>query len=355
MFHCCFPSLWLRVKTRQQLRDPIVSKLTKAQTGGLSLFSPRFGLVCSNILSYDIVLASGTTMIASESTNPDLRRALEGGSNNFGIVTQFKARTFPSTKTWSGFLYMPAFQANKVLAAFHECVGSKSSDDAPAQYDDHAAGPIACFSYIQKLRLQAILVNLVYTRCSENKKWPACWRNSPFNSIWRLWSTCKGRTLTSATNKINALSPPGRRQVFATTTTKNGFATLTAVHDIYCDAMAPLRRVNVKGLVWTLVLQPLLPGWVCKGDGNSQGLLQSTHEPLVIVSFTVNWDEKKNDEFINVTTRRVIEQMEAVVSANKTDHRYRYLNYCAEWQKPFAGYGAENQRFLREMSRRYDP
>ena len=57
----------------------------------------RFGLVCSNILSYDVVLASGTTMIASESTNADLWRALKGSSNNFGIVTQFKARTFPST------------------------------------------------------------------------------------------------------------------------------------------------------------------------------------------------------------------------------------------------------------------
>ena len=294
-------------------------------------------------------------MTASESTNPDLWRALKGGSNNFGIVTRLTARSFPSAKIWSGFLYMPASQANKALAAFHKCVGSKSSDDAPTQYDDHAAGPIACFSYIQKIRLQAISVNLVYTRCPEDKKWPVCWRNSPFNSIWRLWSTCKGRTLTSATDEMNALNPPGRRQVFATITIKNDFATLTAVHDIYCDAIAPLRRVNVKGLVWTLVLQPLLPDWVCKGDGNPLGLLQSTHEPLVIVSFTVNWDEKKNDEFINITTRRAVEQMEAVASANKTDHRYRYLNYCAEWQKPFAGYGAENQRFLREVSRRYDP
>ena len=76
----------------------------------------------------------------------------------------------------------------------------------------------------------------------------------PLNSIWRLWSTCKGRNLTSATNEMNALSPPGRRQVFATTTIKNNFATLTVVHDIYCDAMTPLRRVNVKGLVWTLGL-----------------------------------------------------------------------------------------------------
>ena len=294
---------------------------------------------------------------ASESTNPDLWRALKGGSNNFGVVTRFVAHSFPSTKIWSGFLYMPAFQAAKTLAAFHECVNRKDSSDVPTQYDEHAAGPIACFSYIQSLGFQAIAVNLAYTKCPKNKKWPACWENSPFNSIWRLWSTCKVRTLTSATDEMNVLNPPGRRQVFATTTIKNDLATLTAIHAIYCDAITSLRLVKAKGLVWTLVLQPLLPVWARMGDANPLGLSpQGTlDEPLVIVSFTVNWDQRQNDEFIELTTRQAIERMDAVAAANKTDHRYRSLNYCAEWQRPFAGYGEENWRFLQGVSRKYDP
>ncbi|KAL8961404.1 MAG: hypothetical protein Q9193_002034 [Seirophora villosa] len=73
--------------------------LDVAQTldGGISFFSARFGFVCNNILSYEIVLADGTIATASESSNPDLWRALKGGSNNFGVVTSFVARTFPST------------------------------------------------------------------------------------------------------------------------------------------------------------------------------------------------------------------------------------------------------------------
>ncbi|SLM38048.1 fad binding domain protein [Lasallia pustulata] len=106
--------------------------------GGLSFFSPRFGLVCSNILSYELVLASGFVTTASASTNPDLWRALKGGSNNFGIVTRFTARSFPSTKIWSGFLYMPASQAAKVLAAFHEFVNRADSSDPSTTYDNHA-------------------------------------------------------------------------------------------------------------------------------------------------------------------------------------------------------------------------
>ncbi|MCJ1379009.1 hypothetical protein MMC17_002108 [Xylographa soralifera] len=342
---------------RQHLHRFLCSRSdTKAQIGGLSFFSPRFGLVCSNILSYELVLASGSVVTASASTNPDLWRALKGGSNNFGIVTRFTARSFPSTKIWSGFLYMPASQATKVLAAFHRFVNRAVSDDPSTTYDNNAAGPIACFSYIQKLGIQAIAVNLVYTKLPESeKKWPACWRNSSFGSLWRLWSTCKVRTLTSATDEMNSLNPPGRRQVFATTTIKNDPATLAAVHNAYRDAIASMRRVNVKDLVWTLVLQPLLPDWVCKGDTNPLGLNDSSAEPLVIVSFTVNWAERQHDEFVKTTTRHVVEQIDAFAAANKTDHRYRYLNYCAEWQRPFEGYGLENWRFLQGVSRKYDP
>jgi hypothetical protein len=329
---------------------------TKTNTGGLSFFSPRFRLVCSNILSYEIVLASGNVITASASNNPDLWRALKGGSNNFGIVTRFTARCFPSTKIWSGFLYLPALQAAKVLAAFHEFLSRADASNPHTTYDSHAAGPLACFSYIPKLGVQAISVNLVYTKLPENqKKWPTCWRTSSFSSLWRLWSTCKVHSLTSATDEMNALNPPGKRQGFATTTIKNDPATISAAHTAYCDAIASIRRVKVKGLLWTIVLQPLLSDWVRKGDANPLGLHDCTDESLVIVILTVNWDERRDDDFVKTITRRTIEQIDAFATANETGHPYRYLNYCAEWQKPFVGYGEENWRFLQGVSRRCDP
>ncbi|TGO46851.1 hypothetical protein BOTNAR_0561g00070 [Botryotinia narcissicola] len=311
--------------------------------GGLSFFCPQFGLVCSNIIIYDIVLASGTLTTASATQNPDLWRALKGGSNNFGIVTRFTARSFPSTKIWSGFLYMPRSQTSKVISAFHEVVNR-------VDWDHHAAGPLACFTYIQPLGGQSISVNLVYTKPSE-KKWPEHWRRSPFSSMWRFWSTCKLRTLTSATAEMNALNPPGKRQVLATTTIKNDIATLAATHAVYQHAISSLR--SVKGLVWTLVMQPLLPDWVRKGDANPLGL-HNINEPLVIVSFTVNWPNAQDDEVVKQTTRRAIEEIEQIAEKNGTDHKWKYLNYCAEWQRPFEGYGEENLSFLRDASRAYD-
>lgn len=58
---------------------------------------------------------------------------------------------------------MPAFQADKVLETFHEFVNRANLSDPNTTYDEYAAGPIACFSYIQALRAQTISVNLVYT------------------------------------------------------------------------------------------------------------------------------------------------------------------------------------------------
>ena len=109
-------------------------------------------------------------MTASATTNPDLWRALKGGSNNFGIVSSFTARCFPCTKIWSGFLYLPASQSEKVLSAFHHSVNRADSRHLGTTSDDHAAGPIACFTYIQPLGIQAISVNLVYTKPPENEK-----------------------------------------------------------------------------------------------------------------------------------------------------------------------------------------
>ena len=106
---------------------------------------------------------------------------------------------------------------------------------------------------------------------------------------------------------------------------------------------------------WTLVLQPMLANWAGDGcDGNPFGLAD-TKEPLVIVSFTVNWIEKSDDKLSEKLTRDAIEQIDAAASVNGTGYRYRYMNYCGDWQRPFEGYGEENVQLLRDVSQKYDP
>ncbi|KAL6712134.1 hypothetical protein ACN47E_000011 [Coniothyrium glycines] len=324
--------------------------------GGLSFFSPQHGFVCSNIIEYETVLADGRVIKVSEAIEPDLWRALKGGSNNFGIVTRFTTRCFPSGQIWSGLLYVPSFEAPRVLSAFQEFVNRVVATDKSTAYDEHAAGPIACFTYLQQPGIQIIALNLVHTDPpSKEKQWPSCWRTSAFAKLWRFWSTCTKRSLTSATDELCVLNPPGRRQEFATTTIENDTATLQEAHKAYRDAIVKIRQNKIKQMSWTLVLQPMLPTWACKGDPNPLGLAAGPDTPLVNVSFTVNWALSEDDSTVRQIAREAIEQIDAFAQEHKTHHRYRYLNYCARWQKPFHGYGQGELDFLRNVSRRVDP
>lgn len=324
--------------------------------GGLSFFSPRFGLVCSNIVEYEVVLADGSVVTASASENPRLWRALKGGSNNFGIVTSFRANTFPSTKVWSGFIYLLPSQASKTLEAFRECLDRVVSNNEGKTYDQYAAGPLACFTYLSKSGIEAIAVNLVHNELpKDHRGWPQCWRSSQFASLWRLWSTCKVQSLVSATDELHALNLPGRRQTWGTTTIKNDAATLAAAHAAYRAGVHSIRQAGIKDVSWTLVLQPLLPDWARKGHSNSLGLDECPDEPLVIVQFTVNWAWGADDEKVEGITRTAIEQIDIFAASSQTSHRYRYLNYCGKWQNPFHSYGEDNWEFLRSVSREYDP
>ncbi|KAF2684251.1 FAD-binding domain-containing protein [Lentithecium fluviatile CBS 122367] len=276
--------------------------------GGLS-FAPRYGFVCSNVLSYELVLSNGSITTASETENPDLFRALKGGGNNFGIVTRFTFPTFPSINIWSGMLYMAKSQTANVLSAFHYSVARANPNGAARSHDPYAACPLACFTYIHLLRINAISVNLVYTSSPRNpKKWP------------------------NACDEMNALNPPGRGQVFGTTTIKNDRGTLDDVHVAYADAIPPLKRAN-------------------KGDANPLGFEDAGDTPLVVVSLTMNWLEQRDDCFVEKMARETIERINRFVKEMGTAHRFRYMNYCCDWQKPFESYGQRNVSFLQDVSR----
>jgi hypothetical protein len=106
---------------------------------------------------------------------------------------------------------------------------------------------------------------------------------------------------------------------------------------------------------WTLVLQPMLPEWVRKGDPNVVGLDSCTDVPLVNVSFTGNWSLAKDDETVQRITRCAMDPIDAFAAAHGTGRRYRYINHCGSWQTAFVGYGQDSVAFIKDVSKRYDP
>jgi len=84
--------------------------------GGFGWLEGRFGMTVDNLLSADVVLASGDLVRANEIEHADLFWALRGGGGNFGIVTSFEYRLHEVGPTIvGGLLLHPFARAGEVL------------------------------------------------------------------------------------------------------------------------------------------------------------------------------------------------------------------------------------------------
>jgi FAD/FMN-containing dehydrogenase len=59
-------------------------------SGGIGWLRSRYGLCIDNMVSAEVVTASGEILNASETENADLFWAIRGGGGNFGIITRFE-------------------------------------------------------------------------------------------------------------------------------------------------------------------------------------------------------------------------------------------------------------------------
>ena len=298
------------------------------------------------------MLANGTIVTVSALEHSKLWRVLKGGSNNFGIVTRFTLRSMPAAPLWASQTIAPAaFQHATALKAYHDYLEHASSGQAGA-FDENAAGPILSFVYIQRIGLQLISLNLTYTEAPEDNKWPSHWEKTGFTSLWSLYRSSKVQSHTDVVERFGRTSPAGTRHVQGTTTIRNDAGTMKTAYTIFCRATTKLR--HVKGLLFPFVFQAILPGWINKGYPNVLGLEGCT-EPLIIINCSVTWAEGNDDNLVRSTIRSTLEQIDTAAAARKSDHPYRFMNYCMEWQRPYEGCGKENLKLMREASQMYDP
>ncbi len=88
--------------------------------GGLAWLQGKYGLAIDNLLSAEVVLASGNVVTASDDSEKDLFWALRGGGGNFGVVSSFEFRAHPLVSVLGGPVLYPLAAAPKVFSFFRE-------------------------------------------------------------------------------------------------------------------------------------------------------------------------------------------------------------------------------------------
>lgn len=83
-----------------------VSGITLA--GGAGFLARSHGLAIDSLVEAHVVTASGETVVASDTENPDLFWAIRGGGGNFGVVTQLTFRLHELAQVTGGIFAMPA-------------------------------------------------------------------------------------------------------------------------------------------------------------------------------------------------------------------------------------------------------
>src|ERR671934_16582 len=102
--------------------------------GGLAWLMSRYGLAVDNLLSAEVVLASGEIVTAGEDADPELFWALRGGGGNFGVVTSFEYRAYPVTTVLGGPVLHRLAAAPKLIAFYRDF-----ASDLPDELSTQAA------------------------------------------------------------------------------------------------------------------------------------------------------------------------------------------------------------------------
>ncbi|ORY04456.1 FAD binding domain-containing protein, partial [Clohesyomyces aquaticus] len=325
--------------------DPLGISMTLCNTnvwlpGGISLFSGRYGLVCDNVINYEIVLAGGRIINTNQHQHIDLRNALHGGSNNFGMVTRFDLATFAQGNIWGGDILYDFSTVPQQLEAFLE-FGSNQN------YNEYAA-------LFQVLGTQGglyfVLGNPIYTK---PEPYPPVFEK--FIAISpQLSNTLRVDKLESLTNVTSSAAQTGHQNAFITTSFDSDLEFLQWVVGSWQNSSKRLDKVD--GMSNSLLNQQFTSKVLSKAEprgGNSLGLDSS--RPIVVSPLAVTWTSAADNGIVMRAGTEFINDVEQEAKKRSVYRSFVYLNCANVGQKVIERYGSVSNGQMWAVSSKYDP
>ncbi|KAK4185130.1 hypothetical protein QBC35DRAFT_28965 [Podospora australis] len=307
---------------------------------GLSYLSDLYGLVCDNVVSFEVVLADGRIVEATPDKYSDLFWALKGGTNNFGIVTKFKTVGYPISLSWGGIQVFSPDQAPALMEALYEYQTAPNKD----LYANLVINLIPTNG--------TMLLTLVYLKPVERP--PAF---APFYKLTPVFEQTAIMPLHTLMSMFPAATQPRWTwYVHSILPNKKLYAQIS--EKIFAAASSP-EVATIAGLqAGTLVaaVQPVSANAILAGrkknGGNALGL-QAVNQTWFSISGA--WWNEADDAAVEGAVRSIHAKIGAAATSAGTKLDYLFMNDANSRQKVIASYGPENVRKLKQISKRYDP
>lgn len=308
--------------------------------GGLSFFSEQRGFVADAITNFEVVLSSGVVVNANARENADLFKALKGGNNNFGIVTEFELPTFPQGNMWGGAIFYPTSALEEIVGKFVKWTESPDRFGA------------LIIARVYSSEMEGVSVNPYSTNAAQVDPLLKSYTDIQPQFI----STIREDTLLGMTNEQANFSTDGARQLYFTTSFRNNEEMILEAVKLFEAAIEPLKAIT--GFVLSLTLQPLTKQMLIESDrhigGNSLGL-KPEDGPLILVLLASVHQDAVDDIKVVAAVQELLKKIEALASEKGLAARFRFMNYAYKGTPVLESYGQRSVAELKAASKKYDP
>ncbi|KAH7464274.1 hypothetical protein FOMA001_g17461 [Fusarium oxysporum f. sp. matthiolae] len=312
--------------------------------GGYSFHANVKGFACDQVVNFEVVLADGKIVNANRKQNPDLWKALKGGSGNVGFVTRIEQRVVSSNQLWGGFIVFDLAQRHAVFDTYIKFV-EVNEEDAASQL-------IVSVQYDGKQRL---LLSVVSN--SDAVEFPTAF--TPLLSIPNTNTLTRGK-IADLVPQFTGPTPLGLYANWMTGMTANDIRIMKFMdekHEEYVDKM----KAAAPGSDFSILVQfqpvtALMVSHARENGGNVLGLEDVTSDgPTLMWLIAVTVDTAENQEKIYPLTLEYRAAVNAYATAIGINKNWEYLNYALSDQNPLSHYGARNIQTMRRASKKYDP
>ncbi|KID66305.1 FAD-binding, type 2, partial [Metarhizium hybridum] len=279
------------------------------------------------VAGFEVVLADGSVVEASEQQNSDLWLALRGGCNNFGIITSLDIKTFEQSLLWSSLTLNPLSAVDQQARVYAELMD-------PAKYDENASFLFG-WSFNSTHKLSVAQNQLIYTKPSGNEV-PAFYQ--PVLDLPTIPYPSAGATVanmsTLARQGVSLQPPQAARYLSTTVTFVPAEAMIRATFDAYNASLPSVQ--DIASIRWDVNLEAPPPQLYARGAQDNALGLADRSGPLAVCLLSPAWSRADDDDKVYAAAGALMDEIDRRARDLGAHDPYIYMNYAAPGQEVIA-------------------